>query len=61
MRVRESGEAAVGPGQPRKRVLQVFLIERPSRGSISPSGRTWGDPEGAAFGHEGSVLLGAEA
>ena len=57
----ESGEAAVGVGDPAKRRLQGFLIERRSCGSTSPSGRAWGNPEGAAFGHEGSVLLGAEA
>ena len=57
----ESGEAAIEIGDPAKRRLQGFLIERRSRGSTSPCGRAWGNPEGAAFGNEGSVLSGAEA
>ena len=57
----ESGEAAVGPGQPRKPLLQVFPIERRSRASTSPAGRTRRSPGEVAFSSQGGELLWAVA
>ena len=57
----ESGEAAVSPGRPRKRVLQAFLLERRSRGRMSPSGRFWRNSAEVAFSSEGGELLSAVA
>ena len=57
----ESGEAAVSPGQPRKLVLQAFLLERRSRGRMSPSGRFWRNSAEVTFNREGGVLMAAVA
>ncbi len=55
----ESGEAAVEVGDPAKRRLQGFLIERNSRGSTSPAGQTRRSPGEVAFSSEGGALLSA--
>ncbi|MDE2962332.1 MAG: hypothetical protein OXU26_00315, partial [Acidobacteriota bacterium] len=54
--LKESYEAAVDVGRPRKRCLQAIIIEQRSCGSGSPAGKAKRNPREVPFGSNGSLF-----